>query len=261
MPSCRYLIHSESISLFSKQKRIFFRLLLVLNGIALLFFGSLAQNAAYPEVFGENWTRALRFVEENQGWMRKECKLCQVDYSLAVSMVFPELVRYSAVRDKIEITLLKALYTHKGAEYSDFSVGVFQIKPSCAEKVIGEILTTEDRKLSGYFLKLHHSLSDMEKRTAILKELEDPEAEFIYVLGMVRLLDKKYKKTSWSGAEEKVGFYAAAYNAGFYNSEAWIRQQMSAATFHTGIIKPSVCYSYAGISKAFYIVKKDKPGF
>ena len=193
--------------------------------------------------------------------MRRECKLCKVDYHLAVSMVFPELVRYSAVRDKIEITLLKALYTHKGAEYSNFSVGVFQMKPSCAETIIREILKTEDRKLSRYFLKLHRSLSEREKRMAILKELEDPEAEFIYVLGMIRLLDKKYGKKPWTGVEEKVRFYAAAYNAGFSNSESWIRQQMTAATFHTGMIKPSVCYSYAGVSTAFYAEMKDKSGY
>jgi len=229
--------------------------------MALSAFSSWGQQISYLEIFGENWTRALRFVEENQGWMRKECKLCQVDYSLAVSVVFPELVRYSAVRDKIEITLLKALYTYKGTEYSDFSVGVFQIKPSCAETVIGEIFRTEDRKLSGYFFKLHRSLPEVEKRKAILKELEDPEAEFIYVLGMIRLLDKKYEKKPWNMAGEKVSFYAAAYNAGFNNSEAWIRQQMSAATFHTGMMRPSVCYSYAGISASFYEEMKDKPGY
>jgi hypothetical protein len=257
MPSCRFPLLSEIYSLFSKQKRIIGRLLLILVYIALPAFGTWGQKVSYPEVFGENWTKALRFVEENEGWMRKESKLCQVDYSLAISMVFPELVRYSAVRDKIEITLLKALYTHKGAEYSDFSVGVFQMKPSCAETIIGGIFKTDDRKLSGYFSKLHRSLTEVEKRIAILKELEDPEAEFIYVLGMIRLLDKKYGKKSWISAEEKVSFYAAAYNAGFYNSEAWIRQQISAATFHTGMIKPSVCYSYAGISAAFYTEIKD----
>jgi hypothetical protein len=252
MPLCRFPIRSEIYSLFSNHKNFFCGLLLILNCTLLTAFGAFGQKISYPEVFGENWTKALLFVEENQVWMRKECKLCQVDYHLAVSVVFPELVRYSAVRDKIEITLLKALYTHKGAEYSDFSVGVFQIKPSCAETIIGELFKTEDRKLSGYFFKLHRSLPDMEKRIAILKELEDPEAEFIYVLGMIRLLDKKYGKKLWTSAHEKISFYAAAYNAGFNNSEAWIRQQMSAATFHTGIIKPSVCYSYAGISAAFF---------
>jgi hypothetical protein len=260
MPSCRFPILSEIFSLFSNPQRIICRLFLILMNIAISAFGSWGQEVSYPDIFGENWTRAHRFVEENEGWMRKECKLCQVDYPLAVSVVFPELVRYSAVRDKIEITLLKALYTHKGAEYSDFSVGVFQMKPSCAEKVIGEIFKTGDRKLSDYFFKLHRSLSELEKRIAILKELEDPEAEFVYVLGIIRLLDKKYGKRPWSGAEEKVSFYATAYNAGFYNSEAWIRQQMSVASFHTGMIKPTVCYSYAGISKAFNGEMKDKPG-
>jgi hypothetical protein len=260
MLSCKLPILSEINSLISKKKRFICRFLLILNWLVLISIGSAGQEVPYPEIFGANWTKALRFVEENKEWMRKECKLCRVDYSLAVSVVFPELVRYSALRDKIEITLLKALYTHKGSEYSDFSVGVFQIKPSCAEKIIGEILHTEDRKLSGYFSKLHRSLSDTEKRMSILKELEDPESEFIYVMGMIRLLDKKYGNVTWSDGQEKVSFYAAAFNAGFYNSEAWIRQQMTAETFHTGIVKPPECYSYARISAAFSREIKDISG-
>jgi len=161
----------------------------------------------------------------------------------------------------MELTLLKALYTHKGAEYADFSVGVFQMKPSCAETITEEIFRTDDRKLARYFFKLHRSLTEREKRASVLKELEDPEAEFIYVLGMIRLLDKKYGKKPWSSMEEKVIFYAAAYNAGFNSSEGWIRQQMSASTFHTGMIRPSVCYSYSGISTACYEEMKHKPGY
>jgi len=184
--------------------------------------------------------------------MRKSCRIFQVDYTLAVSVVFPELVRYSALRDKIEITLLKALYTHKGAEYSDFSVGVFQMKPSCAEALLEEFSGTTDQRVHRFFDRLHHSVTGREKRAMILREMEEPEVQFIYVLGMIRLLDKKYGKRPWKGMEEKVGFYAAAYNSGFNNPENRIIAQMNATSFHTGLGKPSVCYSYAALSAAFF---------
>ena len=54
---------------------------------------------------------------------------------MAIAVVFPELIRYSALRDKIEITLLKSLYIYKGDDYADFSIGQFQMKPSFAELI------------------------------------------------------------------------------------------------------------------------------
>ena len=33
-----------------------------------------------------------------------------ISYPIAIAVIFPELVRYSALRDKMEITLLKTLY-------------------------------------------------------------------------------------------------------------------------------------------------------
>ena len=43
-----------------------------------------------------------------------------------MSVVFPELVRYSALRDKMEITLLKALYINVGRDYANFSLAIFR---------------------------------------------------------------------------------------------------------------------------------------
>ena len=43
-----------------------------------------------------------------------------ISYPLAVAVIFPELVRYSALRDKMEITLLKALYINLGDRLCKF---------------------------------------------------------------------------------------------------------------------------------------------
>ena len=65
--------------------------------------------------------------------MKRLCDKYDVSYPMAIAVVFPEIVRYSAIRDKIEITLLKALYINLGEDYADFSIGQFQMKPSFAE--------------------------------------------------------------------------------------------------------------------------------
>jgi hypothetical protein len=216
------------------------------------FFNIWAQTPDYKLIFGSGWQNALQFVTDNKEWMEELCDTYKVDYKTAATIVFPELVRYSIVRDKIEITLLKALYTNKGSEYSNFSVGVFQIKPSCAETVLDKIPLLNDRELSNWFKNRHRGLKEYRLRSAIVRELENPQTEFIYVLAIIKYLDKTYRNLSWVNINEKLRFYAAAYNSGFSNSEFWIRQQMTAKTFHTGIVKPSVCYSYADVAYTFY---------
>jgi hypothetical protein len=250
MPSCKYPSPSEKGRWYITPVWFFLRVVLVLNLILPADFSS--SGKSYPELFGADWDKACCFVKENEDWMKRNCRIFRADYALAVSVVFPELVRYSVLRDKIEITLLKALYTHKGAEYSDFSVGVFQMKPSCAEDLLEEFSATTDIKFHRFFDRLHGSVTGREKRVMILKEMEDPEVQFIYVLGMIRLMDKKYGKKTWKDVEEKVRFYATAYNSGFNNTENRITENMNATYFHTGLGKPPVCHSYAAISAAFY---------
>lgn len=211
-----------------------------------------AQELSFPEVFGNHWDQALQFVKTNEPWMQHQCKTWHVDYKLAVSVVFPELVRYSALRDKMEVTLLKTLYTHYGSEYSDFSVGVFQMKPSCAEAVLSAIQQFDLQKASSDFDRLHRGLNEKAKRASIVRELENPRSQLRYVMAMITLLEKRFAGRHWKEEEEKVRFFAAAYHGGFNNSETWILSQTEARTFHTGLVKPAVCYSYAEVAVACY---------
>lgn len=217
------------------------------------FFNCRAQEIiSYPEIFGSHWKEANQFVQSNEIWMQHQCKTWHVDYPLAVSVVFPELVRYSALRDKMEITLLKTLYTHFGSEYSDFSVGVFQMKPSCAEEVLSGVSSFDLPKVSSHFIREHQGLNEKATRAAIVRELENPRSQFRYVLAMITLLEKRFAGRQWEDEKEKVRFFAAAYHGGFNNSETWIFRQTKTPSFHTGLVKPSVGYSYAEVAVFFY---------
>ena len=94
-----------------------------------------SQNADYREIFGDDWNKAIAFERENRSWMEPILAKNHISYPLAIAVIFPELVRYSALRDKMEITLLKALYINLGEDYANFSIGQFQMKPSFAEIV------------------------------------------------------------------------------------------------------------------------------
>jgi hypothetical protein len=216
-----------------------------------------AGDFVYPEVFGNNWKKAELFVSENEGWMSDLLLKNKVDYQLAISMVFPELVRYSAIRDRIEITLLKALYVNYGTDYANFSIGVFQIKPSCAEEILKEIPGLRDKKWTAHFKAINPTLSENEKRSIIVRELEDTRSQLLYVASIVKILNKRFRNYKWDSDLDKVKFYAAAYNGGFSNGETYIRKQMNSTSFHTGLIKSDNHYCYADIAAYYFLNSKQ----
>ena len=93
----------------------------------LIPYFSSAQQLDYRAIFGDDWQRAEQFLVENRKWIEPELTAYKIDFNEAMAVVFPELVRYSALRDFMETTLLKALYINLGEEYADFSIGQFQI--------------------------------------------------------------------------------------------------------------------------------------
>ncbi len=206
----------------------------------------------YAQIFGNNWHKAVDFIEGNRDWMKKICLKNGVDFNFVTAMVFPELVRYSALRDQAEITLLKALYVHYGKEYSDFSVGVFQVKPSCAENILKHLSRPLSRDLEVRTQYIHDLPSAREKRKAIVAELEDPAGEFSMVVAMVKILEKKYNRVGWKNQDEKLRFFSTAYNSGFTLPEKNIREMMKSKHFHTRLGRSSVTYSYSDISSAWF---------
>jgi len=216
-----------------------------------------ASDYLYPDIFGNNWKKAELFVRENEVWMSNLLDDNKVDYHLAMSMVFPELVRYSAICDRMEISLLKALYVHYGTDYANFSIGVFQIKPSCAEEILREIPDLHDKKLAVRFKTINSSISENEKRAIIVNELEDSKSQLLYVVAIVKLLNKMYRNYKWNSNLDKLKFYAAAYNCGFSSSELFIRKQIDARSFHTGLIRSDNHYSYADIA-AYYFMNSSQ---
>ncbi len=230
--------------------------------VILLFYTSYCQSIRasdfrYPDVFGNNWKNAELFISENEAWISDLLRESNVDYHFAMSMVFPELVRYSAIRDRMEITLLKALYVNYGADYANFSIGVFQMKPSCAEEILREIPRLHDEKWASNFKAINSSVSENGKRATIIRELEDSRSQLLYVAAILKILNRTFRNYKWESDLDKLKFYAAAYNSGFSNGEVYIRQQMNAATFHTGLIKSDQLYCYAEIA-AFYFLNSGR---
>lgn len=209
-----------------------------------------SQTTDYATVFGKDWDKANSFLNENRDWMEPLLEKNHIPYNLAVSVIFPELVRYSALRDKMEITLLKALYINLGEEYANFSVGQFQIKPSFADRVRQEAPSVMKRR-SGISFKSAASFDDITNyRKSIITDLEDAKTEFCYVIAFIKICEKKYRDEkkddlSW------LKFLSTAYNYGIDKSAEQIEQMADRRFFSTKLFG-STTYSYSDVSLYWY---------
>jgi hypothetical protein len=134
------------------------------------------------------------------------------------SIVAPELTQYSWLKDKIESVALKVLYVQKGKGYADFSIGYFQMKPSFIESLEAQIKSYKDtlKRFQEILIPEH---DPMQARITRIKRLETLDWQIKYLEVFVKIVEMKFKFRSFRSTEDKVAFYASAYNVGFLKSE------------------------------------------
>lgn len=191
-----------------------------------------------------------------------------VPCDIAESVVYPELIRYSIIQDIAETTSLKALYLNKGADACNFSIGVFQMKPSFVEGL-------EERWMrSGLAAqyKLYFDLSDNRtaRKVRVLR-MEDENWQCVYVAVFLKMLYLDYGSFNKQGEKvqnglemlpraEQVRLAAAAYNHGCrwvnpgYGSIDEIKSYSRVKTFHTAIVpvKRTKRYVYSDLAAAHF---------
>lgn len=208
------------------------------------------QPVDYSQIFGRDWEKANAFLTENRPWMEPVLKRNHIPYKLAAAIIFPELVRYSALRDKMEITLLKALYINLGEEYANFSVGQFQVKPSFAAIVRQEAQPVLGKRSGISFMDPSEFENISNYRKSIITDLEDTRTEFNYIVAFIKICERKYNIRS-RDEETMVKFLATAYNYGLDRTEQQIESMSDKKFFSVTLLKSNV-YSYQEISLFWY---------
>lgn len=205
----------------------------------------------YPAIFGKSYQAAIEFVSRNAAATRA-FESFGIEPGAAWAIVFPELIRWSALADLIQTSNLQSLYVQFGAGYSDFSVGRFQMKPSFAETLEGDfnrLLSPEEQKAirGGRF-----AIEDtVEIRRARVRRLTDAEDQVRYLVIFFRVMDRLYAAETWASNEEKARFYAAAYNSGYRSGAGRIRRESARSRFHLSVLPSRPFYSYADIAVDF----------
>src|SRR5579871_3624713 len=221
-------------SLIENFKKIFLS-----AAFGLLFvFSGYAQND-FKKIFGSDYTDAEDFLKKEK-WMVDRIREFKLQPREVFAVIFPELIRYRSIQDKIEIFALKSLYTQYGTAYANFSVGRFQLKPSFAEQLEKDFLKIPDHPQIRFDAK--DTINNEDSRSRRLKRLEDNKAMVDYLCCFFIVMEKLHPK--WKNDEDKIKFLSAAYNCGYEKSDEEIRSFITKKFFHTGIAAFSR-YAYA----------------
>lgn len=210
-----------------------------------------AQPWDYPRIFGDSYREAGEFVARNAAASRV-FESFGIPAGEAWAIVFPELLRWSALADLIQTSNLQSLYVQMGPGYSDFSVGRFQMKPSFVETLEGDfnrlIAPAEQKRIRGGPFALEDTVENRRARVRRLTELDD---QVLYLVIFFRVMDRLYVAETFASSEEKVRFYAAAYNSGYRAGAARIRRETARSRFHMSVLPSRPFYNYADISADF----------
>jgi len=225
--------------------------------------------------------RVQEYLDQHRSAWQKQWQALDVSPRMAEAIVYPEVLRYTVIRDIIEHTLNYGAYVSLGTKAVDFSVGRFQIKPSFAEKL--EKAWMESGLYKQYDLRFDTG-DDRRARKARILRLQKEKWQVRYVGIFLRLLYWSYGSKDAQGRwvqsgletlpiEEQLRLAATAYNCGC----AWpmaghgdldaLRKHVKDKTFHfelgsgkykLGSNEPAPHYCYADLAWEWYrqIVKQ-----
>lgn len=202
--------------------------------------------------FPQEFKEAKTFVTLHRSLFSRCSRKSQKSNAFAAAIVFPELMRYSLIKDFFEVEALSVSYIKLGAENVDFSIGPFQMKPSFAEHIENQVLQDEQLNTKFYYLRYNAKLNERGIRTERLKRLQSVERCVEYLEAFIAICDKRFASLAFIDETEKVGFYANAYNAGFLKSIAYLQNIKSQRNFPYGVNFKGEQYAYADVAAYFY---------
>jgi hypothetical protein len=178
--------------------------------------------------------------------------LCNANKKFMQGIVFPEVMRYNSLKDDVEAESLRTLYVQFGAAYANFSIGIFQMKPTFAEQVE----TKSNQLLPDSILKelqLAYTVTNEESiRSQRVERLQDEDWQLVYLTAFVAICNKLYESKKFSSVTEKLQWYATVYNAGFERTEAYIKKKIKEDNFYLSQNMPGKKFKYAAIAAWFY---------
>ena len=221
-----------------------FGLLFVFTG-----FSQTKPGENYSEIFSTDYQRALQFVKREPD---SAIRLQGLNPKEVIAIVFPEIIRYRSIQDKIETFALESLYVQYGKEYANFSIGEFQIKPAFAERIEIDFLKLfgEKELFSQLRITSSDTIQNPPSRSKRLRRMRDKIGMTNYLCLFFKIMETRYP--TWVSTEEKIKFFACAYNCGYEKSKEEIEKYLTKKFFYVGLSLASARYCYADVSAYYF---------
>lgn len=216
----------------------------------LLSFALCAQSLDCPRLFGARFVAAKHFYLQHKTQIQAACRQKNVSEKMLVSMMFPELMRYSPTRDAAETMANRLLYVNFGGGYGNFSIGCFQMKPSFIEHL--EQKVRECQWAEFQFLAYYESTDSVEIRKKRVERLSNLHWQLQYALFFVQYVDAFWIDGVPSQMSD-ICYFANLYNIGLQRSNKQIHAFLKAKNYPNPnqTFRPDY-YNYGLVSEAIY---------
>lgn len=211
---------------------------------ALILSSLLSLSPNFPQ---KEWEWAHTIAADNREQWYEVFEDFALDSEECEAIIFPELLRYSRFQDSAETAALLALYVKGGVKSSNYSVGVFQMKPSFVEEIEKAWMESPLKdEYQLYFIK--GDSNDIRRRR--VERIKDQKWQCVYLALFVHLLLEREPSLKDLPAESRIKYLATAYNYRFSASLPQLKERMARKTFHLDIVrlKNTTTYYYCELA-------------
>ena len=219
-------------------------LTVLLVGIQVFAVDYEAQPLEYfKEKRKNDYSFAMSTAKDIYGYLKKQ----EYPYAIeAVSIVFPEMMRYSAFQNEIE-SLINEVLAFTSDESNGFSIGLFQMKPLFASAV--EKLVRADPELRKKYPTIDYNgiAADTGSRRDRIMRLRKLDFQLEYLKAFidyeVKILNLQNEKQ-----DDRIKYLSAAYNYGIQTSREKLENVFTWKSFPSG--KRNLYFNYQKICLA-----------
>ncbi len=222
------------------------------NFALILILCFTATSFTIPGQYKHDISHAVQLLKKEQKTIDRiaanyDCQKVEV-----LSIVFPEIIRYSIFKDFFETKVLEQLYVLKGAEWADFSIGIFQMKPSFVEDLEYHVHYMPELKADFQEVIDYDATSEESIRLERVERLKSFEWQLKYAFCYYYIMQKCYEGHQFENDDARLRFFATAYNFGFTKSFDEIEAWMNEKAFPYGKKFNAEQFAFCELSAAFY---------
>jgi len=204
----------------------------------------------YRQIFQEKYAQAMERLEETRFYFKKSA-LSQEEQKILIPVIFPELLRYSKFQDSFEVQALELMYIPGGIKKADYSIGLFQMKPSFVESLERWVFRFPQLSFFREILRFRAANPAAVKKER-LRRLQSIAWQIKYLRCFYAILKLRFPFLQETSVQEIILFVSSAYNTGFENKQEKIKANLGLKRFPHGPSYRGTQYNYSDVAWYFY---------